>query len=53
VLPFKVAEGSLLLATPELPTPAMAAAVRSFTSLEIHFHLLTPTEYEHLVGALL
>jgi len=53
VLPFQVTEGSLLLASPDLPTPAMVAAVRSFTSLEIRFHLVTPSEYEHLVDALL
>ena len=53
VLPFQVAEGSLLVASPELPTPQRIAAVRSFTALEIRFHLVTPSEYEHLVNALL
>ncbi len=53
VLPFKVADGSLLLASPDLPTPAMTDAIRSFTSLEIRFHLLAPTEYKQLVDALL
>jgi hypothetical protein len=53
VLPFKVADGSLLLASPELPTPAMTAAIRPFTTLEMRFHLLTPTEYKQLVDALL
>jgi bacteriophage N4 adsorption protein B len=53
VLPFQVSEGSLLLASPELPTPMMTAAIRSFTSLEIRFHLVTPSEYEYLVNALL
>lgn len=53
VLPFQVAEGSLLLASPELPTPQRTAAVRSFTSLEIRFHLVTPSQYRHLVDALL
>ncbi|MEO8053141.1 MAG: glycosyltransferase family 2 protein, partial [Acidobacteriota bacterium] len=53
VLPFQVAEGSLLLASPELPTPKLTSAIRNFTSLEIRFHLVTPTEYEHLVDALL
>jgi hypothetical protein len=53
VLPFQVAEGSLLLASPELPTPALTVAIRSFTALEIRFHLVTPTQYEHLVDALL
>jgi len=53
VLPFQVAEGSLLLASPDLPTPAMAATLRTFTALEIRFHLLTPSDYKQLVDALL
>ena len=53
VLPFQVAEGSLFLASPDLPTPKLTAAIRSFTALEIRFHLVTPSEYEHLVNALL
>ena len=53
VLPFQVAEGSLLLASPDLPTPAMTAALRTFTSLEIRFHLLPLSEYKQLVDALL
>jgi adsorption protein B len=53
ILPFEVAKGALLVATPELPTPPRAAAVRSFTALEVRFHLVTPSEYRHLVDALL
>ena len=53
VLPFQVVEGALLLASPELPTPELTAAIRSFTGLEIRFHLVTPSEYQHLVDALL
>jgi hypothetical protein len=53
VLPFQVTEGALLLASPALPTPQLTAALRSFTALEIRFHLMTPSEYEHLVNALL
>ncbi len=53
VLPFRVAEGSLLVASPELPTPQRTAAIRAFTALEIRFHLVTPSEYEQLVDALL
>ena len=53
VLPFQIVEGSLLLASPDLPTPAMTTALRSFTSLEIRFHLVTPVEYEQLLDALL
>lgn len=53
VLPFKIENRSLFLAGTGLPTPALTAAVRPFTSLEIRFHLVTPTEYEKLVDALL
>ena len=53
VLPFKVSDGGLLLASPDLPTPAMTAAIRPFTSLEIRFHLLAPMDYKQLVDALL
>ncbi len=53
VLPFQIAEGSLLLASPDLPTPAMTAALRPFTSLEIRFHLLPLSEYKQLVDTLL
>ncbi len=53
VLPFKIADGSLLLASPDLPTSAMTAALRPFTALEIRFHLLAPSDYKQLVDALL
>ncbi len=53
VLPFQVSEGSLLLASPDLPTPAMTAELRTFTALEIRFHLLAPSDYKQLVDALL
>lgn len=53
VLPFRVAEKSLHLATPDLPTPQMNAALRSFTALELRFHLIAPSEFETLTGALL
>ncbi|MDP9112299.1 MAG: glycosyl transferase family protein [Acidobacteriota bacterium] len=53
VLPFKIADGSLLLASPDLPTLAMTSALRPFTALEIRFHLLPLSEYKQLVDALL
>jgi hypothetical protein len=52
-LPFQVAEGSLFVAGPEIPGEEMNQALNRFTALELRFHLLTPTEYETLVGALL
>ena len=53
VLPFRVAEGSLFLAGPDLPTTEMNVALRSFTALQIRFHLVTPKRFEKLTGALL
>jgi len=53
VLPFRVTEGTVLLATPELPSTGMTAAIRPFTSLEMRFHLVTPRRFEALQEALL
>jgi adsorption protein B len=53
VLPFRVAEGSLFLASARLPTPAMTASLRSFTALEIRFHLVTSSKFENLKASLL
>ncbi len=53
VLPFRVAEGSLFVAGPDLPSPEMNAALRAFTALQIRFHLVTPSQYNFLTQALL
>ncbi len=53
VLPFRVGEGSLFLASANLPTPKMNASLRSFTALELKFHLVTPAKFENLASALL
>lgn len=53
VLPFRVAEQNLFVASPEAPGPETMTALRSFTSLEIRFHLVTPAEFERLSKALL
>ncbi|HEY1760631.1 MAG TPA: glycosyl transferase family protein [Bryobacteraceae bacterium] len=53
VLPFRVADGNLFLAGPEIPTPETTRALRPFTSLELRFHLVTPDAFETLAGALL
>ncbi len=53
VLPFKIAAGRLFVASPELPSDEMSRDLRRFSSLEIKFHLLTPTEYERLSSELL
>jgi adsorption protein B len=53
VLPFRVSEGSLFLASANLPTSAMTATLRSFTALELRFHLVTPAKFENLTASLL
>ncbi len=53
VLPFRIADGNLFLAGPEIPTGETAQAIRSFTALEPQFHLLPPGAFEALVAALL
>ncbi len=53
VLPFKIAENGLSVACPDLPTPELSQALQSHTSLEIHYHLVVPHEYEEWSQALL
>jgi adsorption protein B len=53
VLPFRIAEQNLFVASPESPGPETAQALRELTSLEIRFHLVTPAEFERLSNALL
>ena len=53
VLPFRVAEQNLFVASPEAHGTETMEALRLFTSLEIRFHLVTPAEFERLSNALL
>lgn len=53
VLPFRVTDGNLWIASPEPPTSEATAALLSFTALEIRFHLITPSKFEELTRALL
>jgi adsorption protein B len=48
VLPFRIAAGELHVAGAELPVDEMHTEIRRFSSLELHFHLITPTEFEQL-----
>ncbi|HLX45600.1 MAG TPA: glycosyl transferase family protein [Bryobacteraceae bacterium] len=52
-LPFRVAEGALDLAVADVPSHAMSAALRPFTTLELRFHLVTPGKFRKLAKALL
>jgi len=48
VLPFRIAGGELHLAGPNLPNDEMESAIRRFSSFDLRFHLVTPTDYEEL-----
>src|SRR5260370_36419424 len=45
VLPFRIAEGELFVAGPEVPTDSMTRDLRRFSRLGLRFHLVTPSEY--------
>jgi len=53
VLPFRIAGGELYVAGSELPGEQMHRDIRHFSSLEIRFQLVTPTEFEELAEAYL
>jgi bacteriophage N4 adsorption protein B len=48
VLPFKIAGGELYMAGTEVPGEEMHREIRQYISLEIRFHLVTPTEFKEL-----
>lgn len=53
ILPFRVEEGVLFVATPVMPEPTLREHLRLFTRLEIRFHLVSAENYEELVRRLL
>ena len=53
VLPFRIAAGSMFLASPEVPTDELSRTLRGFTRLSLRFHLVTPANFEELTGNLL
>jgi adsorption protein B len=48
VLPFKVVAGSLHVAGAQPPTDEMQEELRTFSSMEIRFQLITPTDFAEL-----
>lgn len=48
VLPYRIAAGELHVAAAELPGEEMQKDIRRFSSLEVHFQLVTPPEFEEL-----
>jgi bacteriophage N4 adsorption protein B len=53
VMPFRVAEGNLHVAVPDAPSEKTKAAIQPFTTLEVRFHLVTPSTFEELTSAFL
>lgn len=53
VLPFGIQEGELLIASPNAPSETVQSELKSFTNLEIRFHLMPSQEFEDLCAALL
>jgi adsorption protein B len=50
VLPFKVVAGSLHVAGSTPPTEKMNNELKKFSSMEIRFQLITPTEFQELAA---
>jgi hypothetical protein len=48
VLPFRIAAGEIHIAGTDLPGDQMQKEIRQFSSLEIRFQLVTPTEFAEL-----
>jgi adsorption protein B len=53
VLPFRIAAGKLFVAGSELPSDEMTQELQRCSSLEVRFHLVTPTEFRELAAAYL
>jgi adsorption protein B len=53
VVPFRIAAGSMFLASPEIPTDQLSETLRGFTRMGLRFQLVTPGNFEELTSALL
>jgi hypothetical protein len=53
VLPFRVVEGQLFVAGPDLPSQEMTQDLQRLSNMEVRFHLVTPTDFEELARAYL
>ena len=53
VLPFRMAEGNLFLASPEIPTDQLNQELRAFTRMHLQYHLVTPENFNELTRSLL
>ena len=53
ILPYRIAEGNMYLASPEIPTDELSDALRGFTRMTLRFQLVTPANFAELTRALL
>lgn len=53
VLPFRIASGSMFLASADIPTDELSRTVGRFTRLALRFHLVTPANFQELADSLL
>jgi bacteriophage N4 adsorption protein B len=53
LVPFKIEVGRLFVAGPEIPSAGLRREVERYTSLELEFHLVTPSNYRALAEDLL
>jgi bacteriophage N4 adsorption protein B len=49
-IPFRISAGELYIAGSEVPDEEMQKEIRLFSSLELRFHLVTPSEFEELAN---
>ena len=52
VMPFRVEDGKLWIATPDIPAETTRLTLEQFTSLEIRFHLVKPEAFIRLTASL-
>jgi adsorption protein B len=50
VLPFRIQGGELYLATTEIPPDEFVEQIRSFSSLDLRYHLVTQADFEDLAS---
>jgi adsorption protein B len=53
VLPFRISDGSLFLASPEIPSDELSRTLQGFTRMSLRFHLVTPHNFDELISELL
>ncbi|WP_321477460.1 glycosyl transferase family protein [uncultured Paludibaculum sp.] len=53
VLPFRIEDGALDVASPRIPNDEMQSSLQRFTRLQLRFHLVTPSQLESLQRSLL